>query len=81
MQTQERIQPQAHTQAQPGLRGHSWNPDTDLLKRYVLERSLGPERGWLALASFDVEEDARQEGVKRELAEEVVYRIRDQFAR
>lgn len=53
----DRIQPQPHTQQQPGLRGHSWDPENDLLKPYVFYRAI-PGGGWLALASYDTSDEA-----------------------
>lgn len=40
-----------HTETQPGLRGHSHNEETDLLKRYTVEKKT--PSGWLALASYN----------------------------
>lgn len=41
-----------HTVEQPGLHAHSWNPEDDLMKQYVVQRSLGEGKGWLAVSSF-----------------------------
>lgn len=79
---QTAVAPQAHTAAQPGLRGHSWNPDSDLLKRFIMERSmLGG--GWSGVASFHTAEEAATESARRIMADTSgrEFRIRDQFKR
>lgn len=46
-----------HTDTQPGLRGHSWDPEFDLLKQFVVGRNL-PRGGTLWLASFHTLQEA-----------------------
>lgn len=76
----------AHTIAQPGLHAHSWDPDTDLMKQFVVQRSLGEGKGWLSLASFHALFEAVGNEWDREAADIVnrtyqhrAYRIWDQF--
>jgi hypothetical protein len=71
--------PQPHTQAQPGLRGHSWNAQSDLLKQFRVDKTRGPEQGWTGVASFDTYYDAWLDAVEREHKDQVVHRIFDQF--
>ena len=40
-----------HTIEQPGLHAHSWSPEFDLMKRWVLYKKT--PSGWLAVRSFD----------------------------
>lgn len=70
-----------HTIEQPGLHAHSWNPETDLLKQFVVQKSLGENKGWLALSSFHDYEDAIDDMEDREgiSAEPRDYRVWDQF--
>lgn len=75
------IKPQAHTEQQPGLRGHSWNPEGDLLKRYRVDIAL-PGGGWSGRASYSERPDAELDVLRRRLTDETEteYRIFDQFA-
>ena len=43
----------AHTIEQPGLHAHSWNSETDLMKRWVVYTKTPGMLGRLALRSFD----------------------------
>jgi hypothetical protein len=54
----DRIAPQPHTAAQPGLRGHSWDPENDLLKKFLVVRAI-PGGGWLGMASFHTDPEAQ----------------------
>lgn len=56
-QVRERIT-MTHTKEQPGLHAHSWDPEHDLLKKYMVQKSLGEGRGWLGVASFSDYGDA-----------------------
>lgn len=41
-----------HTTEQPGLHAHSWNPDDDLMKRFLVYEKT-PMGYWLAIKSFE----------------------------
>ncbi len=70
-----------HTTQQPGLHAHSWNPDTDLMDRYRLDRSLGENRGWLAIASFQTFDEVSADVIaRRNDGDFKAYRVFDQFA-
>lgn len=47
-----------HKADQPGLRGHSHDPENDLMKRYVVATSPKLGYGWLWVASFDTFDEA-----------------------
>lgn len=72
----DRIVPQPHTAAQPGLRGHSWKPEDDLLKRFRVDRAI-PGGGWLGLKSFDTDPEAQE--YVRDADGTHTYRIEQQF--
>lgn len=75
-----------HTIQQPGLHDYSWRPADDLMKQFVVEKSL-PGGGWLALASHYEYGDAYDDIHNRERSEQGDdfrdysgnYRVRDQF--
>ena len=69
-----------HTVAQPGLQSGSWDPETDLMKQYVVERNDG--HGWVALLSFHTREVSGQVRDARSMndyTEGVRWRVWDQF--
>jgi hypothetical protein len=73
----------AHTVAQPGLHAHSWDAETDLMKKYVLE--VKTESGWLAVESHASRADALDafvssvnKGIDDLLF--IEYRVYDQFS-
>lgn len=41
-----------HTIAQPGLHAHSWDPENDLMKQFVVQKRIEGDKGWNSLASF-----------------------------
>lgn len=66
-----------HKASQPGLRGHSHDPDQDLMKQFVVARKL-PTGGNLWVRSFNTFEDALDDILLgHPLAEK--YKIIDQF--
>lgn len=66
-----------HKTSQPGLRGHSHDPDQDLMKQFVVARKL-PTGGNLWLASFDNKADAWDDIETRPTNE--MFRIINQFS-
>lgn len=71
-----------HTTAQPGLHDYSWRPADDLLKEWLVERSLGENRGWLAVASFDEYDEAEAYYIqKRNDGDWTPFRISNQFSK
>lgn len=77
---QNAIAPQPHTAEQPGLRAHSWNPESDLLKQFRVDRTRGPEQGWTGVASFATYDAAWHDAWHREHRTQEEHRIIDQFA-
>lgn len=65
-----------HKASQPGLRGHSHDPEQDLMKQYVVVRKL-PTGGNLWVASFDTVLTAKRDVLPRSANER--YIIIDQF--
>lgn len=80
----QQIEPQPHTVAQPGLRGHSFNPDDNLLKQFRLDKEItnaDPDKShWLAIASFDDWDEAQAAIIiRRNDGDWTPYRIVNQF--
>lgn len=65
-----------HTTAQPGLHAHSWAPEHDLMKRFVVERRT--PSGWLAMASFHSATDTQLTNIVAPFRGTAI-RITDQF--
>lgn len=74
----EPLKASGHLANQPGLRGHSHDPASDLLKPYLLEKQIRtPKRKyWLAIASFDTVPTGKELEPYTEL--EHSYRVRNQ---
>lgn len=47
-----------HKVDQPGLRGHSHDPENDLMKKFVVRVGLTNMDGWMWVASFDNQDAA-----------------------
>lgn len=70
------LETKGHKASQPGLRGHSHDPEQDLMKRYVVARNM-PTGGRLWLASFDTQKAANSWVTKQPT--ENGYALIDQF--
>lgn len=46
------LETKGHKESQPGLRGHSHDPEQDLMKRYVVREALQRSNGYIWVASF-----------------------------
>lgn len=66
-----------HTQEQPGLRGHSHDPENDLLKQFVVYEKVS--HGWLALKSFNRSESGVDWVFNQKDQESRNFKIVDQF--
>lgn len=64
-----------HKADQPGLRGHSHDPENDLMKRFVVSKKV--KHGWLALKSYDDQPDANHYIAEQSLMD--TFRVVDQF--
>ena len=47
-----------HTIEQPGLHAHSWDPEHDLLKQFMVQKRIEQDKGWLGVVSFSDYGDA-----------------------
>lgn len=65
-----------HTNEQPGLRGHSHDPENDLLKQFVIVEKL-PTGGNLWVKSFDTQLEADWFGVAQPITKK--FKLIDQF--
>lgn len=70
---------QPHTDSQPGLRGHSHDPENDLLKRFVVMQGLNTKNWWMWVASFNTQREALHWLLEDDENSEKEYRIIDQF--
>lgn len=64
-----------HKASQPGLRGHSHDPEQDLMKQFVVWRKV--PNGWLGLYSFPTKEKAQLYISGQSLMN--TFRVTDQF--
>lgn len=64
-----------HTTEQPGLRGHSHDPENDLLKRFVVAKKV--KHGWLWLQTFNTMQEAGEYAWTLELDTEFKIMDRD----
>lgn len=69
-----------HKTDQPGLRGHSHDPENDLMKKYVVALGMTTKGWWLWVASFDNLVDAGVYiGRNQPVDSDKEYKILDQF--
>lgn len=74
----ETITTQPHGASQPGLRGHSHDPEFDLMKRFIVWSEPNLRKGWLGLRSFHTTFLAEQFARERNFFSRVPTRISDE---
>lgn len=67
-----------HSKIQPGLHEHSWKPEDDLMKRYIVWKEL-PGGGKLAVRSFHGSLVAELHALRLELETGITHTFTEEF--